>query len=237
MKGKTVVCIGGASGMGRGVAEAAVEVGADVVVTSRSEEKAKRVAAELSGRGEAVDIEDEKGVLDFFERIGRFHHLMITAGAVGRASFRSTPPEDATRFMDGKLWGTHRCIWRARDTIDEHGSITLITGGYAQIIDDEAGHVHTAFKAVEAMAQVAAVSLAPIRCNVIRPGFIDSAMWSNLSSSERNELRDIERQKSLIGRVVEPIDLGRFAVALMQTPVVTGAIVPVDGGRHLSITQ
>ncbi len=139
--------------------------------------------------------------------------------------------------MQGKVWGTHRCIWHARDRIDQDGSITLITGGYSQVIDDKAGHVHTAFRAMEAMAQVAAVSLAPIRCNVIRPGFIDSDLWADMTDEERDELRRSESKRTVIGRIVEPIELGRFAVALMLTPVVTGAIIPVDGGRHLSVAK
>lgn len=237
MDGKVVVCIGGAGGMGRGVAQAALELGADVIVTSRSQAKANQAAGQLGCRGEAIDIYDGQSVSDFFQRIGRFSQLMITAGAVGRSSFSETPPDEADRFMQGKVWGTHRCIWHARDRIDQDGSITLITGGYSQVIDDKAGHVHTAFRAMEAMAQVAAVSLAPIRCNVIRPGFIDSDLWADMTDEERDELRRSESKRTMIGRIVEPIELGRFAVALMLTPVVTGAIIPVDGGRHLSVAK
>ncbi len=162
MDGKTVVCVGGAGGMGRGVAQAALELGADVIVTSRSQEKARDAARRLGCRGEAIDIYDGNSVADFFDRMGPFSHLMMTAGAVGRSSFRETPPGEADRFMQGKVWGTHRCIWHAKDRMDRDGSITLITGGYSQVIDDQAGHVHAAFKAMEAMAKVAAVSLAPI---------------------------------------------------------------------------
>ncbi len=237
INGKTVVCIGGSGGMGRGVAQAALELGADVIVTSRSQQKADQAAKQLGCRAEIIDIYDDKSVSDFFDRIGHFSHLMITAGAVGRSSFSETPPDEADRFMQGKVWGTHRCIWHAKDRMNQDGSITLITGGYSQIIDDKAGHVHTAFKAMEAMAQVAAVSLAPIRCNVIRPGFIDSDLWSGMTDEERDQLRNTEREKTMIGRIVEPVEFGRFAVALMQTPVVTGAVIPVDGGRHLSVAR
>ncbi len=237
LNGETVVCIGGSGGMGRGVAKAALELGAVVVVTSRSATKADKAANELGCRGEPIDIYDENSVSDFFERVGRFTHLMMTAGAVGRSGFSETPPGEAERFMQGKVWGTHRCIWQAKDQMDEDGSITLITGGYYQIIDDKAGHVHTAFKAKEAMAQVAAVSLAPISCNVVRPGFIDSDLWADMSDDDREELRRVEADRTMIGRIVEPIELGRFVVALMQTPIVTGAIIPVDGGRHLSVAS
>ncbi|NSX54457.1 SDR family oxidoreductase [Parasulfitobacter algicola] len=237
MHGKTVVCIGGSGGMGRGVAIAALEVGADVIVTSRSKSKADEAARQIGCRGEAIDIYNSESVSDFFTRVGPFSHLMITAGAIGRSSFSETPPDEADRFMQGKLWGTHRCLWHAKDQMEKDGSITLITGGYSQVIDDKAGHVHAAFKAVEAMAQVAAVSLAPIRCNVIRPGFIDSDLWGDMNDEDRDMLRKTESEKTTIGRIVEPVEFGRFAVALMQTNVVTGAIIPVDGGRHLKVAS
>ncbi len=51
-----------------------------------------------------------------------------------------------------------------------------------------------------------------------------------MSDDDREELRSVEADRTMIGRIVEPIEFGRFAVALMRTPIVTGAIIPVDGG-------
>lgn len=62
----------------------------------------------LGCRGEVIDIYDEFSVTKVFKRVGNFTHLMMTAGAVGRSSFSITPPGGAERFMQGKLWGTHR---------------------------------------------------------------------------------------------------------------------------------
>lgn len=233
MDGKRLLCIGGASGMGRGIAEAGIEAGASVVVTARSEQKASTVAEELGCSGQAVDITDPASVSSLFARVGAIDHMAITAGATGRSSFKDTPPEDAPAFMDGKLWSTHLCIWQAREALARDGSITLITGGYASAVTDAAGHVHVAFQAVEAMARVAAVSLAPIRCNVIRPGFIDSALWDFMSDKERQVLRTSEQAKTLTGQIVSAIELGRVAVRLMMSTPITGAVIPVDGGRHL----
>ena len=70
------------------------------------------------------------------------------------------------------------------------GSITLITGGYAQWATPDAAHVHIAFAATEALARATEVSLAPIRCNIIRPGFVDSSMWDYLGDRERHDLRE-----------------------------------------------
>lgn len=233
LKGRRVLCIGGGSGMGRGVAEVALAEGAEVIVTSRSAEKAQKAAAELGCIGEPVDISDESSVRHLFERTGKLDHMMITAGAVGRSSFTETPPSEASIFMNGKLWGAHKCIWYGRSVMDKHGSITLITGGYAQWATPDAAHVHVAFAATEALARAAAVSLAPMRCNVIRPGFVDSALWDFMAEEEREGLRQREREQTLTGEIVSPKDIGQVAVSLMTAAAVTGVVVPVDGGRHL----
>lgn len=233
LKGQTVLCIGGSGGMGRGVAEVALSEGANVIVTSRSLDKAKDTASELGCQAEEVDIADETSIKQLFKRLNSLDHMLITAGAVGRSSFKDTPPSEAPTFMDGKLWATHSCIWHGRSLISQKGSITLITGGYAQWATPDAAHVHVAFTATEALARAAAVSLAPIRCNVIRPGFVDSSLWDYLSEEERQELRKKELAQTLTNELVSPRDIGIVATALMTAPAVTGAIIPVDGGRHL----
>lgn len=223
--------------MGRGVAEVALAEGADVIITSRSADKAQQVAAELGCRGRQADLADEHSVSQLFENSGHISHLMITAGAVGRSSFTETPPAEAPVFMNSKLWETHRCIWHARSVLDKQGSITLITGGYAQWATPDAAHVHVAFAATEALARATAVSLAPLRCNVIRPGFVDSALWDFLDDEEREILRQKEKEQTLIGQLVSPQDIGIAAVSLMMARAITGAVIPVDGGRHLLPTQ
>ena len=236
---QTVVCVGGGSGMGLGVAREAHDAGADVIVTSRAAAKAEAAAASIGdrARGIAVDLADSDSIRSMFEAVDRVDHVMVTAGAQGRSSFADTPPEEATAFMDAKLWANHRVVWAARDRMRGDGSITLLTGGYAQWATPDAAHVHVAFAATEALARSVAVALAPLRCNVIRPGFVDTGMWDFLDPTERAALRERERQATLTGSVVTAADIGVVAVSLMTAIAVTGVVVPVDGGRHLRPTE
>lgn len=235
LSGQTVLCVGGASGMGYGVAEVAASKGATVIVTSRTRERAVAAAEKLgpTAAGETVSLVSDESVAALFDRLERVDHMVVTAGAVGRSGFEEVPPADATAFMDGKLWGTHRLLWHGRTRLAERASICLITGGYAQWATAEAAHVHVAFAATEALARAAAVALAPIRCNVIRPGFVDTPMWDFMDEPEREELRRREAGATLIGRTVSPTDIGNVAVSLMSAEAVTGCVIPVDGGRHL----
>jgi len=235
LKGCRVVCVGGASGMGHGIAEVAAEHGASVVVTSRSLDKAEAAANEIGPAAEAraVDLTSDESMRSLADSLDRIDHLVVTAGATGRSSFLDTPPAEARRFMDDKLWGTHALVWALRPNLARDASITLLSGGYAQWPAEDSAHVHVAFAATEAFARAVAVSLAPVRCNVVRPGFVDTALWDFMEDDERAALAASERRRTLIGRVVTARDIGDAAVALMLASVVTGVVVPVDGGRHL----
>ena len=219
--------------MGRGVAEAAIAAGADVMVTSRTKAKASKAGDEIGARGLALDMGDGQSIEALFRDVGSFDHLVITAGATGRSNFAETPPSEAREFMDLKLWATHKCIWEAKAHLKNTGSITLFSGGYAAAVTSEAGHVHVAFQAIEAMARATAVALAPIRCNVIRPGFIDSALWDFMDEAERDALREQERSRTLSGEIVTPRELGDAVIAIISASAITGVTIPIDGGRHL----
>ena len=95
LDGKRVIVIGGASGIGFAVAALSREIGAEVVIASRN---AANVAAAVEGlpgaTGGAVDLRDEASVSGFFERLGAFDHLAITAGDWGGTRFVATKDLD-----------------------------------------------------------------------------------------------------------------------------------------------
>lgn len=234
LEGERVVCVGGSSGMGLGIARQALKAGAQVVVTSRSDAKAAKSAERLDGRatGLGVDLADRDSMRRFANEVGRVDHLMITAGAVGRDDFE-TDPDEARRFMDIKLWGTQTLIYELRGKFENHASIGLLSGGYARWATKDAAQVHVAFNAIEALGRAIAISMAPIRCNVIRPGFVDTGLWDFMGDDERASLRAQEAKNAPIGRVVGPDDIGDAAVMLMRCTAINGCVIPVDGGRHL----
>src|SRR5260370_34639418 len=79
---KTVVVLGGSSGIGLATAKAAAAEGAHVVITGRSLEKLKAAQSQLPPdvRAESLDAADEAGTQALFEQIGHLDHLFITAG-------------------------------------------------------------------------------------------------------------------------------------------------------------
>ena len=86
--GQRVVVIGGTSGIGYAVAEAAVAEGAVVVVASREQAKIDAAVRQLgtAATGTVVDVSNEASIEALFNATGAFNHLVFTAGEQGLGS-------------------------------------------------------------------------------------------------------------------------------------------------------
>ena len=102
VKGKTVVVVGGSSGIGYAVAKAALVEGAGrVVIASSSQEKVKnaltrlqtdvpaaggKIEGELSG--DTINAHDSQSIRTFMEKVGQIDHLVWTSGDALRFGFK-----------------------------------------------------------------------------------------------------------------------------------------------------
>jgi NAD(P)-dependent dehydrogenase (short-subunit alcohol dehydrogenase family) len=86
--------------------------------------------------------------------------------------------------------------------------------------------------ALPALAAGLALEIAPIRVNLIAPGFVDTPLSAELLGDQLEERRDQLRATLPIGRVVGPADVARLAVHLMANTAVTGATYDIDGGQQ-----
>ena len=69
--------------------------------------------------------------------------------------------------------------------------------------------------------------------NTIRPGLVDSDMWSSLDEAARERLRRRTRETFPDRRIGAVEDIGNAAVFFMTNPYVTGAVLEVSGGETL----
>ena len=108
---RIVLVVGGTSGVGAGVARAAVREGGTVVVAGRRRERAEAVAADLGERASAVvgDIADPQQAKDLvaatIERHGRIDCLVNCAGLTDRGTLLATDPELFDRHIAINLRG------------------------------------------------------------------------------------------------------------------------------------
>ena len=78
-----------------------------------------------------------------------------------------------------------------------------------------------------------ALELAPVRVNLIAPGFVDTPLSASLLGDDLDRRREELRSTLPIGRVVGPADVAALAVHLMINTAVTGATYDIDGGQQL----
>jgi NAD(P)-dependent dehydrogenase (short-subunit alcohol dehydrogenase family) len=135
LAGKRVVVVGGKTGIGLGVAQAAQAAGASVVVASRrsisSEERPDLVSFEQV----SLDQRDESSVRAAFETIGPLDHLHVTAGS-GAGSWGAFLDEDmhgVRSYMESKFLGSWACARHAVPRLAKDGSITFLTGGTGRV--------------------------------------------------------------------------------------------------------
>jgi NAD(P)-dependent dehydrogenase (short-subunit alcohol dehydrogenase family) len=78
-----------------------------------------------------------------------------------------------------------------------------------------------------------ALELAPVRVNLIAPGFVDTPLSASLLGDQLDGRRDERRDTLPIGRVVGPDDVAALAMHLMANTALTGATYDIDGGQQL----
>ena len=232
-----VVVAGGTSGIGFGVAEAAAQAGAEVIIASSNPE---RVAAALDRlpqgtRGEALDLTDEAQVSAFFARVGAFDHLVYTAGeTLLLQNLADLSIEAARRAFEVRYWGALKAVKFGASLIRAGGSITL-TSGVASSRPIPAWTIPASILgAIESLTRTLAVELAPLRVNAVSPGVVRTALWDTImSEADREGLFAQFAEKLPVGRVGEASDIAQTYLYLMQQGFSTGQVIIAAGGHVL----
>ena len=187
LSGKTVVLIGGGTGIGLRVAQLAVDAGAQVVLGGRTASKLEAAAAQL---GEAahwftVDTSDDDSVKEFFTNIPSVDALFTTAADYQVGSFREQSVEEAASPFTSKFWGQYRVVHAALDKLTPTASVVLMSGAASVRPPAAAAAYVAANAAIEGLGRGLAVELSPIRVNTVAPGTIDGHLWAQRPAEVR----------------------------------------------------
>ena len=221
------VVMGGTSGIGLAVADALTDAGIKVTVTGRDPVK----LAALDGRVAAVerlDCTDRAAVAEFFSRQGQFEHLVLafSPGAVGMGPVRAVSLPDIEAAFSGKLFAYLHAIQRAEVT----ESVTMISAASARAALPGTVALAGVNGAIERIVSPLAAELAPVRVNAVSPGVVDTAWWSFLPDDQRQAQFAAAASSVPAGRIGTPADVAGSVCYLIGASMVTGSILPVDGG-------
>src|SRR5580704_10177375 len=243
LKGKVAVVIGGSSGIGRAIALALAEAGADVVAASRRNDQVESVAKEIEMLGRRTlratcDVADRASLEKLLEEcLGAFKKVDILVNSAGRTKRAPTldfSEPDWNAIMDTNLTGTLRaCQIFGRHMIERRsGTIVNIASLGSSIAMYEVAAYCASKAGVSSLTQSLAIEWARfgVRVNAIAPGVIRTHFNEKLlDGTARGEEFLLRNPMKRFGK---PEDIAGAAVFLASdaSAYVTGTMISVDGG-------
>ena len=232
---RTALVTGATNGIGRAVALKLATDGFTVLVHGRDQERGAAVVAQIRAAGGQArfvqgDLSDADDVARLAAEIG-YVDVLVNNG--GFSWFGPTADLDASTY--DALWatnvrGAYQLVAALAPKMAERGSGSIVS------LDSMAGHVglpggaaYGATKAaLTALSRSWAAEFSPagVRVNTVAPGPV-------YSSESQRELIDSLATTTLLGRGAQPDEIAHVIAFLAsdKASYITGALIPVDGGR------
>jgi NAD(P)-dependent dehydrogenase (short-subunit alcohol dehydrogenase family) len=236
LNGQTVVVLGGSAGIGLETARRARVEGADVVITARDPERLEHAAQEVGAIStSAFDALSPAELERFFADLNPpIDHVMVTAGGPYYAPLEELDFDRARQSLEKSLLLPLRLALLLRDRIRPGGSLLFVGGTGGRHTARGYTLVHAVTAATPALIENLALDIAPVRVNLIAPGFVDTGLSATILGDGLDARREQLRENLPIRRVVGPEDVAALAVHVMSNTALTGGTYDVDGGQRLA---
>jgi NAD(P)-dependent dehydrogenase (short-subunit alcohol dehydrogenase family) len=252
LDGKRIVIIGGSSGIGLATARMAAARGAALVLGGRRQARLDEAVASIgavmgatgvgTGRVETcvIDATEEAAMATLFAGIGAFDHLCVLVPSAPDANvsarlvpFLQQDPAVFETIFRNRFWT--QC-WGARygaPHIRAGGSILFMSNSQPRKPITNYSPSCAAAGAIESLMRILAVELAPIRVNVIAPGFVQTPGTGHIPP-ERRAAWDRIAQTQPVPRLADPQEIAAGILFLMENGFTTGATLDIDGGYRFT---
>jgi NAD(P)-dependent dehydrogenase (short-subunit alcohol dehydrogenase family) len=243
---KHVLVVGGTSGIGYAVAEASIENGARVTVSSSQEASVKTTLERLSKSypdaqitGYSCDLSKpsvEADVEALFQKVGTVDHIVYTAGD----KLATIPLQQITMqyfvkagqlrffapFFVAKVGSRYLSAGPA-------SSITITGGGVAERPVNDWAVVGSYAAGLHGLVRSLALELKPIRVNLVQPGGLATELWRDMEPDKQESLYRHWKESFPTGEVGQAEDVAEAYLWLMKDKNVTGRVASSDSGHSL----
>lgn len=238
------VVTGAASGIGAAVARQLAARGVRVGVLDRDAAGAERVAAEVDGLALHCDVGDSSALTAALEwaddELGGLGHLVNNAGVGNLKAFETYTDREVDLIWKVNVAGTFSGLRAAAPILRRRGGGTIVNVASVSGVRPTRGEApYSAAKAaVIALTRSAALEFAPtIRVNCVSPGFVRTPLNEVIAGDEGMRTR-IESATPL-GRVGDPDEVADAVTFLLseRSSYLTGHNLVLDGGSLLDSAQ
>lgn len=249
LKGKTAIVAGGASGIGKAIAELFAAQGAHVVIVDLNEGSAKAVAEAIVKKGNTAesvicDISDQQGVQTSVKsivcKLSRTDILVNSAGISHIGTLETTSENDFDRIFRVNVKGAYNMMKAVTGFMKDQG------GGVILNVASVASSTGISERFAYSMSKGALLSMTlsvakdflkyNIRCNALSPArihtpFVDNFLQVNYAGRESEMFEKLSKAQP-IGRMGKPEEVAALALYLCsdEASFVTGCDYPIDGG-------
>lgn len=236
---------GGSRGIGRAMAIAMAQAGADVaVIYNGNKEAADKVCEEIRAMGRQAaafkcDVgnfeEAGKTVQAVNKELGGLDVLVNNAGITKDGLIFTLKEDDFDRVIETNLKGAFNTIKHAAKIMmkNRKGTIINITSVSGMMGNPGQANYAAAKAGMIGLTKTVAKELAArgITCNAIAPGFVATEMTDKLSDEVKDSIDSVVPLK----RMAQPEDIANAAVFLAsdKASYITGEVLKVDGGLYI----
>lgn len=241
LKDKIALVTGSTHNIGLAIAQTFAREGAKVIVHSRHEGDAQKVARQIGGDYFAADVSQAEQVAALFAHIqknyGRLDILVNNVAQSSKGGILDISLEEWQRIIAINLTGYFLCIQQAGRMMKAQGggSIVNISAGSGERSSPGGAAYSISKGAVNALTRQAAADLAPtVRVNGLISGLVGTPIGSKDMGSRKPEYDNIP-----LRRIGQPEDVAEAALFLVsdKASYITNSILPVDGGRLNSMAS
>ena len=243
LDGKTILVTGASSGIGRSIAVECSKMGAQVVITARSEERLKETLQLMDGDGHraiSADLSDEASIMNLVEELPQLNGVVHNAGMAHRTPCKMVKKEQVEQVMSINFEGPvllQRYLMKKKK-VEKESSIVFIASR-APFAPAPGNAIYAASKgAMLGYAKCLGLEVAPqkIRVNSICPAMI----WTDLVAKDAEQTGEdyqAAQEKYPLKRFGKPEDVAYLAVYLLSNASqwMTGSQIDITGGGELTL--